>query len=32
MIEKSPPAEVEVGTLAHNLFAAGPLIECDQGR
>jgi hypothetical protein len=30
MIEKSPPAEVEVGTLTHNLFAAGPLIEGDH--
>jgi len=26
MIEKSAAAEVEVGTLTHNLFAAGPLI------
>ena len=32
MTEKSPPAEAEVGTLTHNLFAAGPLIEGDQGR
>jgi hypothetical protein len=32
MIEQSPAAEVEVGTLTHNLFAAGPLIEGDQGR
>ena len=30
MIEKSPPAEVEVGTLTHNLFAAGLLIEGDH--
>ena len=32
MIEKRPPAEVEVGTPTDNLFAAGPLIEGDQGR
>ena len=30
MTEKSPPAEAEVGTLTHNLFAAGPLIEGDH--
>jgi hypothetical protein len=30
MIEQRPPAEVEVVT--HNLFAAAPLIEGDQGR
>ena len=30
MIEQSPAAEVEVGTLTHNLFAAGPLIEGDH--